>query len=501
MLRFSIYRVDITNEARKKLKKNSIKNQLQISTLQKHFQRKMTDSKDSMQNLNNDNSATMKPNGQLTFDLAESHFVEWAKKHSKKIESFIPTDDNSDLEVIAESIGNASFVALSEGYHNCNEMMSLHYRIIRYLIENHGFNTVLSESGLPESRIIHDYILGEHKKSEDMWGKGLNKMYGAWKEGRQLIEFMHQYNLKHDNILQYYGTDIGGFYKNWKTPLESILQYLKKVDEEYHEYLFQNLRHFMNLLATDARLKYSEQLSPSKKDDLARILDEAVENFNRKEEEYLSNGSYKDFQWARQGMISMQLAENYYRNFDNRKSPESSKYVGLNGREIAMARNSLWALKQRDDARIIWIDHVIHTKTKSQYQDETWGFFTPAGQLISHVLGKDFFSIGMVYGKGKFWNQWQRPTDRFVDVVPCWHRERRSLEKSLSKCGNFNFFLNWGKAIRSSFECQYWMSSTFSMRENDYFIQLEPREWNACIYLDETNPATEATRENTLEDS
>ena len=75
----------------------------------------------------------------------------------------------------------------SEGFHNCREMMALHHRIIQYLVEHHGFNTVVSESGLPESRIIHDYVLGKNSKSSTyhddvnvMFQKGLNKMYGEW---------------------------------------------------------------------------------------------------------------------------------------------------------------------------------------------------------------------------------------------------------------------------------------------------------------------------------
>jgi erythromycin esterase-like protein len=430
--------------------------------------------------------------GEDYFSKAESCFIEWTKQNMTEIQSLnTKNDGNMDLEEIAKAIGNSKFVALSEGFHNCKEMMSLHCRLIRYLIEFHGFNIVLSESGLPESRLIEDYISGEKEVPKNLWDRGINKMYGAWKEGRELIEYMREYNLRHGNVLHYYGTDIGGFYQNWKFPLENILEYLKTVDTEYYSYLSNRLDPFIEVLATSARLRYSEQLSCTQKDELAVILDESVENFNDKENLYTSRSNSEEFQWARQCMISMQLAENYYRNLENRKNPESSKFVGLNGREIAMARNSLWVLKQRPDKKVIWIDHVIHTKTKTQYQGDTWGYFTPAGQILKQVLGQDFFSIGMIYGGGQFWNNWQRPEERFIDSIPPWDGERRSLEKSLSKCEKKNFFLNWGKALSSSnFEFQYWMQSVFSMRENDYFIQIEPREWDACIYLEKASPAT-----------
>merc|ERR1712038_977694 len=150
-------------------------------------------------------------------------------------------------------------------------MMSLHCRIIQYLIENCGFDTVLSESGLPESRLIHDYILGDEMK-EDMWDEGLNKMYANWSEGRELIEYMRNYNFKNENVLQYYGTDIGGFYQDWTFPLRNILAYLIIVDHEYYLKLSEDLEPFMDILANSARLNYSEMLDRERKDQLADIL-------------------------------------------------------------------------------------------------------------------------------------------------------------------------------------------------------------------------------------
>ena len=40
-----------------------------------------------------------------------------------------------------------------------------------------------------------------------------------------------------------------------------------------------------------------------------------------------------------------------------------------------------------EKVKIIWINHVIHTKTETQYQDNTWRFLTPAGQMIRQSVG------------------------------------------------------------------------------------------------------------------
>ena len=41
-----------------------------------------------------------------------------------------------------------------------------------------------------------------------------------------------------------------------------------------------------------------------------------------------------------------------------------------------------------EKVKIIWINHVIHTKTETQYHDNTWRFLTPAGQMIRGSVGK-----------------------------------------------------------------------------------------------------------------
>ena len=86
------------------------------------------------------------------------------------------------------------------------------------------------------------------------------------------------------------------FYRDWKSPLEKILEYIKTVDGEYHAILSQKLGFYMELLSNKAKSNYTEKLSCSQKDELARILHEAVENFNHNEEAYVCNSSDKECQ-------------------------------------------------------------------------------------------------------------------------------------------------------------------------------------------------------------
>jgi erythromycin esterase len=436
--------------------------------------------------------------------IAESRdtFLEWAQSH------VIPLDDDNDedgLEAIASAIGNARVVALSEGCHNSREMMRLHFRLVRHLVEKHNFTTVVTESGLPESRLIFDYVngaeLAEEDAGEEMYRKGLNKMYGAWKEGREMVEWMRDCNHQHNDeekSLQYYGIDIGGFYQDWKTPLKKVVSYLQRnvftADEAFALMkLTKRLQPFLDAMHVEARVHYTDRMTAQERNVLAESLGEAVEHFQTFESEYVDRSGRVEYEWARQSLISMQLAENYYRNYMDRCNPESSKFVGLNGRELAMHRNILWVMKQRPSSKIIWINHVAHTKTATQYQGEMWGFLSPAGALIQESLGSDLFTIGLVYGGGEYWKDWQKGLEHRT-VAPVPDPRENGLERTLGSLvktseAQQKLFIPWAKAPVGAWP---WLQKDCSIRENDYFLKIKPSEWNACVYIDTISPSTPA---------
>ena len=74
---------------------------------------------------------------------------------------------------------------------------------------------------------------------------------------------------------------------------------------------------------------------------------EAVEYFDKKEEDYVSRSNRSDFEWARQSMISMRLAEHYYQNVLDIRASRRPQFSGLNGRETAMHQNMMWVLETR----------------------------------------------------------------------------------------------------------------------------------------------------------
>eukprot|EP00984_Skeletonema_dohrnii_P025445 scaffold14604_cov80-Skeletonema_dohrnii-CCMP3373.AAC.3 len=391
------------------------------------------------------------------------------------IERLTPNSEHSD-----NTTHNAAFFQSLSG-----AIQSSSASVVMLSEDKLGFTVVASESGLPESRVISNFLQNLRKLScdeeDELWAKGLNKMYSAWAEGRDLIEWMVVCNVAQlmrgrDNFVDYCGLDIGGFYSDWTHPISMIQRYIKQHFPQFERNWSQQINPLLNALGTSkARYNYQHVLTATEKNKLALLLDELVNMMSSKRDELEGD---LDAEWTRQSAISMQLAENYYRNYEHMSTDDiTKKYAGLNGREIAMANNILWRLKldcstvrsKNEQKKMIVINHVIHTKTATQYQDEIWGHFVPMGQMVKQML--------------------DRPNERIVATIPPPKDDglEATMKQVSEKSGIKNFFLHWETAPSDAF---VYLHSVTTIRENDYFTRAFPLEWNGCIYLDHVKHAT-----------
>lgn len=256
-------------------------------------------------------------------------FIDWAVENVVPITSLEPysysancSGDKRHNEAFFQALTgaietcSASIVMFSEGYHNCKEMMTLHHAIIQHLVENLEFRIISSESGLPESRSVSSFIKMRMKYSPDeeneVWTKGLNKMYSEWTEGRALIEWMAAYNQAkwiEDDIddstalIDYCGLDIGGFYTDWTSPMSKIQSYLKSSFAEFEHDWSKRITPLLNVLGTTkARYNYQHALNAAEKNNLALLLDELVLMMTSKRKDFKDDLEYE---WARQSAISV----------------------------------------------------------------------------------------------------------------------------------------------------------------------------------------------------
>lgn len=413
-------------------------------------------------------------------------FIQWAKQQQLTFDFKKQESLQQLVEKVGEDIGNARVVLLSEGFHNCEEMLQLQYALVTYLVQHKGFTVVATESGLPESKYINAYIHGQDSIPH-FWQKAMNELYGEWQTSRDLIHWMATYNKNNNNPLNYYGADIGGGYQDWEFPFQQVFEYLDTVDASTSKRLQQDLAPYFQKMKPYAAYYYVTKFSPQQKNDLALLLEELIQEFTNNKSSYLQKSNLRDYEWVLQVVKSMRWAEHYYRNHANITDTTTNRtplFLGASGRELAMAKNIQWFLEYQPNAKIIVINHVLHTKTATQHQGDFYQFFTPMGQILKQHLQEDLFVIGMTYGAGQYWKLWQVPSRRYLDTIP--PVDSNGLEVVLQEIAPQNYYL---PLKNPPLLTQQWLHQPTTIRENDYHITLQPSEWDACFYLPRVSPA------------
>lgn len=106
-----------------------------------------------------------------------------------------PLDDMSWLD---EAIGDARVVALGESAHYNRETYLLRHKVLRHLVERHGFTAYAMETGFTEGRSA---LTGD---LSDVLANGLTSLTGIWTEMREHLEWQRTTDAR------FYGIDLGG---------------------------------------------------------------------------------------------------------------------------------------------------------------------------------------------------------------------------------------------------------------------------------------------------
>lgn len=138
--------------------------------------------------------------------LDKENASEWLRRHAIVLDTASPREDQSELSPIKEIVGSASVVGLGEATHGTKEFFQIKHRLIRYLIENMGFNTVVFECPETKARGIDNFIKGDSSQRDIL--EGLT--YEVWhtQEILDLINWLKTHNENSENKVSFYGCDV-----------------------------------------------------------------------------------------------------------------------------------------------------------------------------------------------------------------------------------------------------------------------------------------------------
>ncbi|OOC00730.1 erythromycin esterase family protein [Amycolatopsis azurea] len=132
----------------------------------------------------------------------------------------------SDAVKIAELIGDAKIVAIGENNHHVHEFGDLRNRLLRELVENHGFRVVGFESGFAEGELVQDWLNGAPGDVADVGRDGFTFSLGESPEAHEMLTW-----LRERGDVRYYGLDVPSSAGSPVPALNAVRGYLSTVDE------------------------------------------------------------------------------------------------------------------------------------------------------------------------------------------------------------------------------------------------------------------------------
>lgn len=276
------------------------------------------------------------------------------------LSSFNPTENTSDLSQIDSVFKSKKLIGIGECTHGTSEFTSMRHRIFKYLVENHGFNTVFIEADYGATIRLNAYINGEN----DSLDQALNEVvYFAWRteEMKKLVEWIREYNQQASLKIQFIGCD-----------MQSI---------------------------SDEQLVFERFYKQYKKQELPEFLYNKKYLFEDKESRDRARNEWNVF-------FSKNLNQNPGNLFlDNSISQfliyHDQKGTIYNYRDSCMAINILTYMKIHPETKAIFIAHNSHI-SRTIFEYENYYPMKRAGYFLNENLGEAYLVIAQTTNTGSF---------------------------------------------------------------------------------------------------
>ena len=291
---------------------------------------------------------------------------------------------HTDLEFLQDLVGDARVVSLGEGTHGTRDFFEMKARILRFLVEEMGFNTFAIEATWPESRRLDHYVrTGEGDPKELLSGL----YFWTWNTESvlEMIEWMRDHNEA--------GGDIGFHGFDMQSPgmaLHNVREYVGTVDPENADAVAEQL----DCLARHANgpdgieMGYRQQ-ARTYHDACGDSLNQARDFLLQERGGYEAISGEDSFEVALQ---SLRVAFQYH----------LMRAEGGN-RDQFMAENTVW-ISQRSgpEGRMVLWAHNSHVSTRPRAQ----------GAYLREVFGDDMIIVAFSHETGQFSAVDLRPNPR-----------------------------------------------------------------------------------------
>ena len=300
----------------------------------------------------------------------------WLEANAHPFEGAHLSLPHGEIQFLRDIVGDARIVALGENTHGTRDFFEMKARILRFLVEEMGFNTFAIEATWPESRRLDRYVrTGEGAPHELLTGL----YFWTWRTESvlEMIEWMRDHNEA--------GGDVGFHGFDMQSPgmaLHNVREYVREVDPGSVETVSSRLD-CLAAFANDVRGRRPrpeyDQQSQSYRTECAASLEEAREFLLSRREEYAAGAGEDAYEVALQ---SLRVAFQFHLDT-----------VGQQLRDESMAENTEWIARRiGPEGRMVLWAHNFHVSTQPGAQ----------GSYLRETFGDGMVVVGFSHETGQF---------------------------------------------------------------------------------------------------
>ena len=292
----------------------------------------------------------------------------------KAISSENPESSFEDLKFLDKEIKNKQIISIGEGTHGTSEFALMRHKIFKYLVQNHGFNTIFLEDEYSRCLLIDEYIKGRENDSSIEVIQNFRNWTWITEEMQRLIEWMRLYNQEHpDNLLSLVGVD---------------MQDGNNMVQEVNKILYSYKSNISIEIPEQVKGKVHEKWSKSEVDifneNVVEKLSKLIESikFNEKDHELVLN-------------LKRNL-EQYV--IDHAKFGNGNTAF----RDFCMGENIIHAMQNNPQIKGLFIahnGHIAKVYKKKKSIRRSYGF---ASGVLDSFFGDKHFSIAQEFDEGSF---------------------------------------------------------------------------------------------------
>ncbi|WP_433345332.1 erythromycin esterase family protein [Microtetraspora malaysiensis] len=302
-----------------------------------------------------------------------------------------------DLEPLGGVVADARVVGIGEGAHFVHEFNLARARLIRYLLERHGFTHVALELGAADAVAVNPWLAGDGEETD------LSRLSGPLTLGvfGELLHWLRDYNRGRSRPVQVIGIDLPNTL-TLRPDLDPVAEYLRLVDPDAGDLVAGVLRTADEITGGSAAVSAPQwgRLDPAVRDTLTAGLARLSLRLRALEPLYVSRSDQQRYDTARRHLDAA-CHTDYMLQAMNNLFSGAGLPADTSVRDRFMATCVHWHLARAGvGARVVLVAHNNHIqKTPVTFGGHLAGL--PMGHYLARELGPHYRAVAVTHTAGE----------------------------------------------------------------------------------------------------